>query len=139
MWVKKKRDMTGYTSGLRKHRITIQNRSTATAGTYGIDSGGVSWTDTCTVWADVAWTKGVRAMREGALDAYGVIMIRMDWTDAVTMRSRIVYDGAVYQILPETFHADKQGNTVQCHAQVVLDAVPVSSSVLIGPASSVTI
>ena len=85
--------MKGYSSGLRHGRVTILNRQEQTVGAYGIDSGGVGWTEVATVWADVSFVKGLRAMREGALDVYGVVMVRMNWNPDVTLRSRIAYDG----------------------------------------------
>lgn len=106
---------------MRKDRIQVLNRQEQTVGAYGIDSGGVSWTEVATVWADVSFVKGLRAMREGALDVYGVVMVRMDWNPDITLRSRIVYNGQPYQILGETFHADRQANTVQFHAQLVIE------------------
>ena len=113
--------MTGYSAGLRRHRIVIQNRKEQTQGKYGIDSKGIEWENGPTVWADVNWTKGKSAMREGALDAYGVVLVRMRYTDKVNMRSRIVYDGETYVILPETFHADFQNNTLQFNAQILVN------------------
>ena len=109
-----------YTSGMLKHRILVQNRKQATQGQFGLDSAGIEWEDTCCLWAAVDFVRGVSAMREGALDVYGVVMIRCRYTDALNVRSRIVYQGEVYQILGETFHADKQANTIQYNAQVVI-------------------
>ena len=38
----------------------------------------------------------------------------------------MVYEGRTYQIIPETFHADRQENTVQFMAQVIInDKTPV--------------
>lgn len=113
--------MTGYSSGLRDKRLTILNRNAAASGQYGLDSGGTGWTEAATVWASVAWTKGMRAMNAGAIDVYGVVMVRMNWNDIITLRSRIVYDGDTYQILAETFHADKKQNTIQFNAQLVVN------------------
>lgn len=113
--------MTGYSSGMRKERIGILNRKASTVGTFGVDSSGVEWETTCTVWAGVSWVKGMRAMNEGAIDVYGIVMVRMNWNDKITSRSRIRYDGGIYKVLPETFHADKQANTIQFNAQAILD------------------
>ena len=75
-------------------------------------------------------------MREGALDAYAVVLVRMRWTPDVNMRSRIVWQANTYQIIPETFHADKQANTIQFMAQLVINdsmlPPPVSNSDLTG-------
>lgn len=106
---------------MRDKRITIQNRTTPKVGKFGKDSGGVKWEDTCTVWASVTWSKGLRAMNEGAIDVYGIVLVRMNWTDKVNVRSRILYDGDTYNILPETFHADKRQNTIQFNAQAVIN------------------
>lgn len=113
--------MTGYSSGLRKFRITILNRTEAVAGEFGLDSAGAEWVSDGDVWADVSWAKGKAAMNVGALDAYGVEMVRMNWNCAVNERSRIVWDGKTYQILPDTFHSDKQGNQIQFHMQQVVN------------------
>lgn len=112
----------GYPSGMLKHCIKVQNRAEAKNSKFGIDGDGIEWEDTCTLWASVDWAKGMRAMNAGALDAYAVVLVRMRWTPFVTMRSRIVHEGVTYQILPETFHADHQANTIQFQAQAVVNA-----------------
>lgn len=110
-----------YTTGLLKHRVTIFNRKEATTTMWGRDGSGVEWEEKCTVWAAVDWVKGIRAMREGAIDVYGIVMIRMRWNPVVTLRSRIQYEGKMYQILGETFHADPQENTIQFNAQILIN------------------
>lgn len=113
--------MTGYSSGMRRERIEIWRRKAATVGRFGVDSGGVDYAREQTVWASVTWVKGLRALSVGAIDAYGVILVRMLWTPCVDMRSRIRWGGQMYQVLPETFHADRQQNQVQFQAQVVVE------------------
>lgn len=110
-----------YSSGLLKKRIAVLNRKAAVAGDFGLDSAGVEWVETVCLWAAVDWSKGVRSLREGAIDSYGVIMVRTRWSDQISMRSRIVWEGQTYQILPETFHADKQENTIQFLAQAIVE------------------
>lgn len=113
---------TAYSTGMMDKLITIQNRKAASLGSYGLDSGGAEFEDTIQdMPADVTWSKGKRALNEGAIDAYGVVEVRMRWYDGISMRSRIVYEGEVYQILSETFHADYQANTIQFLAQVVIN------------------
>lgn len=114
---------TGYASGMRKHRIEILNRTEAVAGAYGIDSAGVEWESSGCVWAAVDWAKGMRSMNAGAIDAYGIVLVRMNWLPAavIGMRSRIKYEGQIYQILPETFHSDRQQNIIQFTAQVIIN------------------
>ena len=115
-----------YSSGFLKHRITIQNRKAATMGKFGLDTSGPEFEDTTCLWASVDWQKGKAGMHEGALDSYGVVLVRTRWTNQVNERSRMVYEGRTYQIIPETFHADRQENTVQFMAQVIInDKTPV--------------
>jgi hypothetical protein len=47
--------------------------------------------------------------------------VRTRWTDKITMRSRVKFEGNVYQIIPETFHPDKMENTLQFHMQLVVN------------------
>lgn len=110
-----------YTAGMRKDRIKVLNRVEAAMGKHGRDSHGVIWVPVCCLWASVDWQKGKTAMAEGALDSYGVIMVRLNYSSQIAMRNRIEWQGQVYQIIPETFHADYQDNTIQFHAQVVID------------------
>lgn len=113
--------MKGYSSGMRKKRVDILNRKPRKVGKFGIDSAGVEYEKVSSVWASVTWAKGLRAMNAGAVDAYRVVLVRMNYNKMVTSRSRIVYDNDIYQVLPETFHADKGENTIQFSAQVVID------------------
>ena len=78
-----------YTSGLLKHRVTILNRTEAQQGRFGLDSAGIEWENMGCIHANVDWQKGKSGMTAGALDAYGVKIIRMRWNSIVTERSRI--------------------------------------------------
>ena len=110
-----------YSSGLLKERVTILNRREAQQGKFGLDSGGVGFESAGKVWASVDWTKGKGAMNAGALDVYSVVIIRMRWNTIINERSRILYDGKTYQIIGETFHADRQENTIQFQAQQLVN------------------
>lgn len=70
------------------------------------------------VWANVTWSKGVKALHEGALDAYDTVLIRMRWNKLVRRDSQLVYDGVTYQI--QSFHADRQDNTIQITATEIV-------------------
>lgn len=120
--------MKGYPSGMRRNLITILNRDKADTGRFGIDTEKVSWSVACHTWASVDWQKGKTALNAGAIDSYGVVLVRMNWNSFVTMRSRIVHEGMQYQILPETFHADKQANQIQFMAQATLESYTSSAS-----------
>ena len=110
----------GYSSGMLRHKVVIQNRKNLKPGEFGLASGGIEWEDVCVVNASVEHVKGINAMREGALDVYAVKLVRMRWNSIINERSRIVYDGRTYEVLGETFHSDRQQNTIQFHAQVIL-------------------
>jgi SPP1 family predicted phage head-tail adaptor len=102
-----------YTSGLLKYRVTILNKQVASG--FGETT---SYQPAATVWADVTWNKGVKALREGALDAYDTVMIRMRWNNIVTRDSRLQCDGVTYQI--QSLHADRQANTIQITATEIV-------------------
>ena len=109
-----------YSSGLLKDLVTILNRKEAQQGKFGLDSAGVVFEPAGTVWASVDWAKGKGAMNAGALDVYGVVIIRMRWNTIVSERSRILYGGKTYQIIGDTFHADRQENTIQITATEII-------------------
>ena len=110
-----------FSTGFLKDRITILNRTGETSGKFGIDTNGISWEVSAEVWASVEWARGKSALNAGAVDAYSYLLIRMRWTSAVNMRSRSTHNGKTYQIIPETFHEDRQGNTIQFNAQLVIN------------------
>ena len=111
----------GYSSGFLKDRVTILNRKEAVQGKFGLDSAGIEWENVGCVHANVDWQKGKSGMTAGALDAYGVKIVRMRWNNIITERSRIQYDGRTYQILPETFNANRQENTIQFLCQQIIN------------------
>lgn len=115
------RNYMGYSSEILKERIIVLNRTEAAQNRYGLDAAKTEWTQDVCLHANVEWTKGKMAMNAGALDVYGVIMVRLRWNNIVTMRSRIIWDDKTYQILGDTFHADRQANTIQFHAQLVIN------------------
>jgi SPP1 family predicted phage head-tail adaptor len=96
-----------------KYRVTILNKQ-VTAG-FGETT---AYQPAACVWADVTWNKGVKALREGAMDAYDTVMIRMRWNNIVTRDSRLQCDGVTYQI--QSLHADRQANTIQITATEIV-------------------
>ena len=110
-----------YSTGILRERVQILNRTEAQVGKFGIDSSGIGFEPAGTVWAEGTWAKGKQAMNAGALDVYGIIMVRMRYNTIVSERSRIVHDGKTYQILGDTFHAQRQDNTIQFQAQQVVN------------------
>lgn len=102
-----------YSSDILRYRVTILNKQVATG--FGETT---SYQPAACVWADVTWSKGVKALREGALDAYDTVLIRMRWNNIVTRNSRLQCDGVTYQI--QSLHADRQANTIQITATEVI-------------------
>ncbi len=116
----KRRNM-GYSSSFLNKIIQVQNRKKAKPSVMGIDGDGIEWEDGDILHANVTYAKGARALNAGALDAYEVKEVRMRWTNRITMRSRVKYQGNVYQILPETFHEDFHEDTLQFNMQLIIN------------------
>ena len=110
-----------YSTGLFKDRVTILNRKEAQQGKFGLDSAGIEFEPAATVWANVDWQRGKSGMTAGALDAYGVKIVRMRYNTIITERSRIQWHGRTYQILPDTFNPDHQENTIQFLCQQIVN------------------
>lgn len=111
----------GYASGMRHFRVKVLNRTQAEMGDFGLDSAELEWQESGEVWADVTWNKGKTAMSAGALDVYAVKMVRMNWNNFTNERSRIVWEGKTFQILPDTFHKSHYDNTIQFHMQLIVN------------------
>lgn len=103
----------GYTSDILKDRVTILNKKVSTG--FGETT---SYEPVGCVHANVTWSKGVKALREGALDAYDTVLIRMRWNSIVTRDSRLECQGVTYQI--QSLHADRQENTIQITATEIV-------------------
>jgi len=103
----------GYSSGLRNHRVTIMNKVVATG--FGETT---RYEPVACVWSSFTWNKGVKSLREGALDAYDTVLFRMNWNDKVTRDSQLVCDGKTYQI--QSLNGDKQSNQLQITATEIV-------------------
>lgn len=106
----------GYSSGMLDKKISIWavDREN-TGGKAGRGSGGVNYKHVGCVWGSVKWNKGQRAMMEGALESYDVVMIRIRWTDLIDKDCRLTAEGKTYQILQ--FNDDRRENIIQIIAQ----------------------
>ena len=106
-----------YQSGFLHNRVTIKNKVVATG--FGETTG---YQTVGTVWANVSFSKGMKALHEGALDAYDTVIIRMRWNNIVNRDSHLVHDGREYQI--QSFHRNYEENIVQITAQEVVQETP---------------
>ena len=113
----------GYSAGFLHEIIIPLNRKAATVGKYGVDSGGIQWEEGPCLHANVDYQRGKSAMNAGSLDAYAVKIVRMRYnaTAVINERSRIKYQGKVYQIIPETFNANHYEDTLQFLMQLVVN------------------
>lgn len=116
-----KRRIMPFSSGFLKYMIQVLNRKAAQSSKFGLDGDGVEWEEGDCLHCNVTYSKGVSAMNAGAMDAYKVYIVRMRWTNKINMRCRVKYAGQVYQILPETFHEDRQENTIQFNMQLIIN------------------
>ena len=111
----------GYSAGFLHDVIQVLNRKEAKTSKFGIDGGGVEWEEGPCLHANVDYARGKSAMNAGALDAYAVKIVRMRWNSIITERSRIQWQGKTYQILPETFNACHQDDTIQFLCQQIVN------------------
>ena len=109
-----------YSSGILRYCVTIYNKRNLDKVKFGEK---VKYEAVGCVHADVTWNKGVKALREGALDAYDTVMIRMRWNNIVNKFSLLECEGVTYQI--QSLHADRMANTVQITATEMVGDVPV--------------
>ena len=103
-----------YASGMRNRRVHIMNRKADVEGDFGRNSAGRGYEYTTTVWAAVTFNKGVKSMREGAVDAYDTVMFRMLYTKNVCRESMLVWDDRTFAI--KSFNRDYQTNEIQITA-----------------------
>ena len=101
---------TGFTSGMRNHRVTILNKVQPTERQFGEKTG---YKREGSLNSSYEFNKGTKALREGSLDAYDSVMFRLNFSGDVakkiTRESLIEMHGKIYQIqsLNEDYHDNK--------------------------------
>ena len=99
---------TGFNSGMRNHRVTILNKVAPTEKAFGEKTG---YQRDGSLWSSYEFTKGTKALREGALDAYDSVVFRMNFSANITItrESLIEMHNKIYQIqsLNEDCHDNK--------------------------------
>ena len=121
---------TGFTSGMRNHRVTILNKVQPSERQFGEKTG---YRRDGSLWSSYEFSKGTRALREGALDAYDSVIFRLNFSANVTItrESLIECEGKVYQV--QSLNSDKRENKIIIRAtemttQVNIIPEPYSSS-----------
>ena len=97
-------------------------RKVQTAGKIGKNSGSVAFESLGTVWANVGFNRGIKAVREAALDGVDYVIVRMRYNenkDKVNRNSYLYHDGVMYMILE--FKHDGHDNIIQIKAQETTD------------------
>lgn len=103
----------GYSSGMLNKRVTVAKRYTDENATFG-KSGQPKYEILGTFWMSETFTKGVKAMHEGALDAYDTVMFRCRYNKDIDRWCLLKYHGKWYQIT--SFNEDYQDNQIQMTA-----------------------
>ena len=123
---------TGFTSGMRNHRITILNKVQPTEKAFGEKTG---YRREGSLNSSYEFNKGTKALREGALDAYDSVIFRLNFSGNVakkiTRESLIEMHGKIYQI--QSLNSDYHDNKIIIRAtemttQVNIIPEPYSSS-----------
>ena len=124
---------TGFTSGMRNHRVTILNKVQPSERQFGEKTG---YRRDGSLWSSYEFSKGTRALREGALDAYDSVIFRMNFSANVTITrgSLIECDGKVYQV--QSLNSDRRENKIIIRATEMtaqVNIVEPYSTTEIGP------
>ena len=94
-------------------RVTVAKRASEEGATFG-KSGQPKYELLGTFWMAETFTKGVKAMHEGALDAYDTVMFRCRYNKDIDRWCLLKYHGKWYQIT--SFNEDYQDNQIQMTA-----------------------
>ena len=100
----------GYSTGMMKYRVTVAKRATDESASFG-KSGQPKYEILGTFWMGETFNKGVKAMREGALDAYDTVMFRCRYNKQLDRWCLLKYNEKWYQIT--SFQEDYQENQIQ--------------------------
>ena len=130
----------GYSSGMIGKRIKIAKRVDSIGGDFGRSSGGQKYTLLGEFWASEKFDKGMKSLREGAVDAYDIVMFRMRFNADIDRWCLIQYQGKWFQI--QSCNEDYQTNEIQITAKemanqnVTIVYSPTNSSISGGNGSS---
>ena len=103
-----------YSAGMLDKKITFYRRATAEDGKYGKNSAGEKYELVGTFNAAEDFNKGVKSLREGAMDAYDTVMFRCRFNKDIDRWCLLKFNGKWYQI--QSFNEDYQENQIQMTA-----------------------
>ncbi|MCD8265829.1 MAG: phage head closure protein [Prevotellaceae bacterium] len=101
-----------YSSGMLNQRVKFYHP----AKRQGVKGEATAYTFGQTCWAAVDFARGTRALRQGQVEVYTTIMLRLRFAgnSGLTEYDRIEYLRKYYAI--ESFNADPAANTIQITA-----------------------
>lgn len=110
-------------------RVTVARRATDTQETFG-KSGQPRYEILGTFWMAEDFNRGVKSLREGAMDAYDTVMFRCRYNANIDRWCLLQYQGKWYQIT--SFNESYQDNQIQMTAvemaNLKVNIVPTPSS-----------
>jgi len=115
---------TGFNSGMRNHRVTILNKVSPSEKAFGEKTG---YKRDGSLWSSYEFSKGTKALRDGALDAYDSVIFRMNFSANVTItrESLIECQGKIYQV--QSLNEDHMEN------KIIIRATEMTTQVNIVP------
>lgn len=118
-----------YSTGMMNKRVTVARRATDTQETFG-KSGQPRYEILGTFWMAEDFNRGVKSLREGAMDAYDTVMFRCRYNANIDRWCLLQYQGKWYQIT--SFNESYQDNQIQMTAvemaNLKVNIVPTPSS-----------
>ena len=103
---------------MRDKRVTFLQKTESDGGKFGRGAAAPTWEESFVCWANVTFARGTKALRHGALDAYGVIMVRTLYQPKANRTMRLQYDNRTWEI--ESYNADRTTNDLQITAHEVI-------------------
>ena len=94
-------------------RVKVAKRAADTGATFG-KTGQPKYEILGTFWMSETFSKGVKALHEGALDAYDTVMFRCRYNKDIDRWCLLQYNGKWYQIT--SFNEDYHDNQLQMTA-----------------------
>ena len=103
----------GYSAGMMNKRVTVAKRVADQQESFG-KGGSPKYHIIGDFWAAEDFNKGVKSLREGALDAYDTVMFRMRHDARIDRWCLLKYHGKWFQIT--SFNDDYQTDKIQITA-----------------------
>ena len=124
---------TGFNSGMRNHRVTILNKVSPKEKAFGEKT---AYKRDGSLWSSYEFSKGTKALREGALDAYDSVIFRMNFSANVTItrESLIECQGKIYQV--QSLNEDHMENKIIVRATEMTTQVNIVPNPEPEPSSS---